>query len=452
MKNLVLFLCLLAVVACKPEIKEPEGEILKIQEITTKKGISIWLVEDKLHPIIAMRFTFQGAGAINETVKTQGTARLLSNTMDEGAGDLDSQAFQKELSDHSITLRFSSDRDDFGGSLKTLNRHQDKAFDLLKLSVSNPRFDEEPLARMKQANISRIQSAKGEPDWIRSRLSNDIFYKDHPYALNAGGTISTLKNITVDHLRAYHKTQLTKDRLVISIVGNIDAKTAAEKVDAIFESLPNGEKSDAPQSFDIKNQGQTFIYDKDIPQSLVTVALPGIEKIDPDYYTFKVMNIIFGGGGFGSRLMEEAREKRGLTYGIYSSMVHKKYTNEFIVSVSTKNESAQEMVTLIRDEMIKMVEGASEEEIEKAKAYLNGSLSLSLTSTDQISSIVQQMNLYHHIHYLDDYNDLINAVTKDDVIRVAKRILKPEAMVTIIVGQPENIENFKSLDSLPNVE
>lgn len=451
MKSLVLFLCLF-IVACKPDIKAPEGDILKIQEITTKKGISLWLIEDDLHPIISMRFTFKGAGAINETNETQGTARILSNTMDEGAGNLTSQEFQKKLSDHSVTLRFSSSRDNFDGTLKTLNRHQDTAFDLLKLAINTPRFDEEPLARMKQANIARIQSSKGNPDWIRARLVNDIIYKGHPYALNSGGTISTLNAITADDLRAYHKAHLTRNKLIITIVGNINAEMAAKKVDEIFGTLPEGTKSKIKSDFKLQSSGQNFVYNKDIPQSMITVTLPGIDKKHPDYPALRVMNIVFGGGGFGSRLMEEAREKRGLTYGIYSGMAHKEYVDEFSISVSTKNESAREMVDLIREEMVKMPQGVREEEINKAKSYLIGALSLSLTSTDSIANVIQGMQLQDDIKYLDAYKDRINAVTANDIIRVAKEILKPEDMTTIIVGKPNNLEGFVSLDTLPNVE
>jgi len=456
MRLIVLCLCLF-ITACKPEskteISEPEGDILEIQRVTTKQGIEVWLVEDASHPIIAMRFTFKGAGAINETAETQGTARILSNTMDEGAGDLSSVAFQKELSDHSITLRFSSGRDNFGGQLQTLSRHKEKAFDLLKLAINAPRFDEEPLDRMKQSNISRIQSSKSKPDWIRARLTNDIIYQGHPYALNSGGTISTIENITADNLRDYHKTHLTKNRLVISVVGDIDAKTLAKQIDEIFGDLPETGQENERDDFVLQNAGKNFVYEKDIPQSLVSLILTALKKDDPDYYGLKVMNIIFGGGGFGSRLMEEIREKRGLTYGIYSGTAYQNYSNIFKISSSTKNESAKEMIDIIREEMIKMTEGVTTEEISKAKAYITGALPLSMTSTTAIAGMVQNLRIDDRdINYLDQFADNINAVTAEDIIRVSERILTPEKITTIIVGQPTNIPNAKMLDQLPNVE
>jgi zinc protease len=439
--------------ACKPEISKPEGDILEIQRVTTKQGIEIWLVEDNSHPIIAMNFTFKGAGAINETDETQGTAHLLSNTMDEGAGDLTSQEFQKALSDHSITLRFSSGRDNFGGRLKTLSRNQDKAFELLKLAINEPRFDEEPLQRMKQSNIARIQSNKADPDWIRARLVNDIIYQGHPYARNSGGTLSTIEKISSDDLRKYHKEFLTKDRLVISVVGDIDPETLAKKIDTVFGDLSENKTQETREDFNLQNTGKTFIYKKDIPQSLITMVLPSIKKTDPDHYALKVMNMIYGGGGFGSRLMEEVREKRGLTYGIYSGPSYQNYTNSFRISSSTKNKSAAELIKIVRDEMLKMTEEIDEKEITKAKSYITGSLPLSMSSTDKIARIVQNLRLDNReTDYLDQFADNINAITAEDIKRVAKRILKPENMAVIIVGEPDNIEDFEILDDLPNVE
>lgn len=452
MRILILIFCFF-IAACKPDISEPEGDILEIQRVVTKENIEIWLVEDASHPIIAMNFTFKGAGAINEMQDTQGTARLLSNTMDEGAGDYSSQEFQKTLSDNSISLRFSSGRDNFGGSLKTLSRHQDKAFELLKLAVNKPRFDPEPVERMRKSNMARIQSDKGDPDWIAARLVNDVIYQGNPYALNSGGTLSTLAKVTPDDLRAFHDRFLTKDRLVISVVGDIDAKKAAAEVDKIFGALPNKKEVNKFTDIDLKNQGKIFIYKKNIPQSLITVTLPSIKQDDADYYAFKVMNVIFGGGGFGSRLMEEVREKRGLTYGIYSDDFYQKYASGFKISTSTKNESAKETLDIITAEMKKMVENVSDDEIEKAKSYIVGSLPLALTSTDKIANIVQNLQTDEKdIHYLDQFTDNINAVTAEDIKRITARILKPEIMSVVIVGQPDNIENFEILDNLPNVE
>ncbi len=438
--------------ACARE--ENKDKVLDIKKVVSEKGIEAWLVEDHSLPVIALQFTFKGAGTINESAEKQGLVRLLSNTMDEGAGDLTAQQFQKALGDHSISLSFSAGRDDFSGSLKTLTRHKDKAFELTKLAVNNPRFDEEPLERMLQANMARIRTSMGDPDWIAARLFNDIIYEGHPYALNSGGTLSSLPKITADDLRHFHRKFLTRDRLVVGVTGDITADALKILLDDVFGSLKLGETSAAFEDIQPQNAGQIFVYEKDIPQSIISVTLPAMKINDPDYDVLRVMNYILGGGGFGSRLMEEAREKRGLTYGIYSGTAHQNHVDIMKVSTSTKNQSAKEMIDIIKAEMTKITsDPVSENELADAKSYLIGSLLLSMTSTDKVASILASLQADDRpIDYLDEFENKINAVTIDDIQRVAKRVLTSKNMTTIIVGKPEGLSGVIQKDSLPNVE
>ncbi|HPF79204.1 MAG TPA: pitrilysin family protein, partial [Alphaproteobacteria bacterium] len=431
-----------------------KDRILDIQEVTSPKGIKAWLVEDKDLPIISLQFSFKGAGAVNNSPEKQGLSRLLSNTMDEGAGDLTSQEFQKVMSDNSISLSFGSGRDDFGGRVETLSRNKEKAFELLTLALTKPRFDEEPLQRMKLANITRIRSSMGDPDWIEARLFNDLAYEGHPYALNSGGTISTLESITAEDLRQFKKDFLTKDRLVVSAAGDISPKELAKVLDQIFGDLPATGKQNAIKDIALQNTGKTFLYKKDIPQTLISVALPSFDRQDPDYYALMVMNHIYGASGFGSRLMEEAREKRGLTYGIYSGMAVQDYISTFSVSTSTKNATAKEILQIIKDEMAVMKkEPVSEQELIDAKAYIIGSMPLSLTSTSSIADIALDLQLKgRSITYLDDFPEKIQAVTAEDIKRVSARILNPETMLTVMVGSPEGIKNAVIKSTLNNVE
>ena len=472
------FLCLFLLTACLPEkdstpepkkqvevqkeqlgtqetnTQQDDERILDIQEVTSAQGVKAWLVEDHNLPIIALHFSFRHVGAAQDNKDKQGLARLLSNTMDEGAGDLPSQEFQKTLSDNSISLFFSSGRDNFGGTLKTLSRNKDTAFNLLKLALTEPRFDAEPVERMKQANISRIQSSKGNPDWINARLFNDVAFTDHPYALNSGGTLSTLKNITTDDLKQRHKTSIRKDNLVIGVAGDITPNELKTLLDNIFGDLPNAPLDNSTKELTLQNQGKTYLYKKDIPQTIITASLPSIKETDPDYYALRLLNFIYGGGGFGSRLMEEAREKRGLTYGIYSSLQNQDYINLLTVSTSTKSKSVQEMMGIIKHEMDTIKNTTvSEETLQNAKSYMTGSMPLGLTSTDKIASVLLSLQLNERsLNYLDELKNNINKVTTDDLTRVAKRVLDPSKLLTVMVGQPKNIENAIELKELPNVE
>lgn len=429
-------------------------KFLDIREIKTPSGLTVWHVEDHSLPIIAVRFFFMDAGAARDPDDKQGLARMVSNTMDEGAGDLDSQAFQKALSDHSITLLFDAPRDGFGGELKTLSRHKDKAFELLELAINKPRFDTEPVARMRDGNISRIKSSLSEPEWMAARLLNDRAFEGHPYAKNSGGTLTSLTAITPEDLRAFKEAHLTRDRLLIAAAGDIKADELAAAMDKVFSSLPAKASSPALPDTKISNGGKVYTYAQDIPQTMIEIMLPAFGEQDPDHYALEVMNYIYGGAGFGSRLMEEAREKQGLTYGIYSGVQNMSHTDVFSISTSTKNESAQTMLSIVRQEMERMKkEFVSDKELQDAKSYITGSMPLSLGSTENIAENVLSLRIHGlPIDYLDRFAEKIRAVTPADVQRAAQRVLIPEKAVTILVGKPEGVEQVEVVKELPNVQ
>jgi zinc protease len=433
---------------------ETQGELLEIQSIETAKGIKIWLSEDHSLPIVTLNFRFLQAGATYDAPEKQGATQVLSNTLDEGAGELDSTAFQRELQNNSISLSFQNSRDTFGGSLKTLTRHTDKAFKLLKLAITEPRFDEEPVARMVAANRSRIKSSLSNPSWKAARIMNDKAYEGHPYSLNSGGTLSTLETITADDLRQIMKERFNRKNLVITAAGDITAKELSKKVDAIFGDLPLETERPDLSHINVQNGGKIYVYNEDIPQSIIVMKQDGVRRSDPDYYAATLMNMILGGGGFGSRLMEEAREVRGLTYGIYSQLNDSRYSESFVVQTSTKNETAQEMVTLIQDEIRKIAsEGVTEQELMDTKSYLIGSMPLNLVSNSQISSVLLSIRLDElPLTYLDDRETLINAVTSEDIQVIANKMLTAENITTVIIGNPVLDAEFETLETLPNVD
>ncbi len=427
---------------------------LPIEEITTPKGIKVWVVKDNSLPVISLKFLFVDSGSANDPENLQGLARLLSNTLDEGAGELDSQNFQKALADHSITLTFSAGRDSFGGDVKTLSRHQDKAFELLTLALNKPRFDPEPVARMKDGNLTRIKSSMSEPDWMAARLINDRAFGTHIYAKNSGGTLSSLPRITPEDLRTFKNTYLTRDRLLIAAAGDINTQTFGATIDKAFGDLPAKGPEVTTKDFTLANQAKTFLYDQDIPQTFIEIMIPSFDNKDKDFFALKVLNYIFGGAGFGSRLMDTVREKGGLTYGIYSNLQDYRYGDVLGISTSTKNESAKEMLSLIQTEMTNLQNTeVSAKELQDAKSYLTGSMPLALTSTDDIAEMILSLQFQGLPQdYLDHYKDYINAVTPADIQRVAKRVLNPSTMVTALVGKPQTIENAESVKELPNVQ
>jgi zinc protease len=428
--------------------------VLNIQEVTSPGGIKAWLVEDHSVPVIALNFGFKGAGTLLDPADKQGLARMVSNTMDEGAGDLDAQAFQKELRDQSISLSFSATRDDFTGSVKTVNDHKDRAFELLKLALTQPRFEAEAIERMREANESRIRSSLSDPDWIAARILNDTIFEGHVYAQNSGGTLSTLKAITAEDIKAFHKNYLGKNNLVVAVAGDVTADELGRALDAVFGDLPVVTLPPVPAVKDQKNTGSVFLYSKDIPQSIIQIVQPGIDHRDPDYHLAQVMNFVLGSSGFGSRLTEEIREKRGLTYGIYSSFMSMRYFDGLSVNTSTENKNAGTMLDLIKKEWATMKAAPiTAKELQDAQTYLIGSLPLSLTSTDDIADLMLGLRLDElPIDYLDAREQAIRSATPADILRVATKILDPDKMTVILVGKPEGVPEATTITTIPNAE
>jgi len=452
MKRIVLLF--IAVLFILPTQLSASERVLDIQEVKSSKGINTWLVEDHSLPIITIYYAFAGAGAAGDDIEKQGLARMASNTMDEGAGEMKSHEFQKMLEDNSISLGFQSSRDNFTGILKTLTKNKELAFSLAEMAVTRPRFDKEAVDRMRQANVARIKSSLSNPNWVAARIMNDTIFAGHPYSFNSGGTLSTLENITSEDLHKFATSRLALSNLHVAAVGDISAEELKLVVDEIFGKLPKRARLRNAGNLKLRYPGTVNLFKRDIPQTIIQITQPGIDRSNPDYHIAKVMNYILGGGGFGTRLTVSARERRGLTYGIYSYLQGMEKTDIIGLQTSTKNENLSEMMHIIKSEWKKMAsEPVSDEELKTAKSYLIGSLPLSLTSTSSIAQTMLSLMLDDMpIDYLDKRKIAIDKVTKEDVLRVASDLLDVDKMTTVLVGQGEGVDVTRVIDVLPNVE
>ncbi|MBL4907728.1 MAG: insulinase family protein, partial [Sneathiella sp.] len=293
------------------------ADAIEIQELTTPGGIKVWLVEEKSIPIVSMEVAWHG-GSSMETPDKAGLAYLVASTMDEGAGDLDSRAFQKQLSDLAISLKFDASKDSFQGSLKTLSKNKEVAFTLFGLALNNPRFDEEPVERIRNQILIDLNRKLSDPNSLAGRAWFKAAFPGHPYSVPTKGTIDTMKSITQADLKSFKDRQIAKDNMVISVIGDIGKAELGVLLDKIFSGIPNNaDLSPVPDVPPIQ-KANIQVIDQDIPQSVVIFGGAGIKRDDPDYFAAYILNYILGGGGFESRLTKEVREKRGLVYSIYS--------------------------------------------------------------------------------------------------------------------------------------
>jgi zinc protease len=412
----------------------------RVQHVVSPGGVVAWLVEDYAVPLVAMDYSFHG-GAAQDPQGKAGAASLLAGMLDEGAGDLDAEAFHRALDDHAIRLSFNAERDDFGGRLQTLSRHTGKAFELLALAVNAPRFDAAPLERVRGQINAMLKRESKEPDAMAAQAWRRAAWPGHPYSRASRGELGEVDAVTRGDLIALHKKLLARDTLKIAVVGAIDAATLAGHLDAVFAGLPQKSELTPVPAVEAAGLGQRIVVDFDVPQANIRFGRPGIARRDPDYISAMVVNHILGGGSFTSRLFQEVREKRGLTYSVYSSLTTADSSPSLIGATSTKNERAGEALAVIEAECVRLAsEGPTEDELDKAKKFIVGSYALRFDTSTKIAGHLQQLQREgFDADYLDRRNAEVAAVTLEDARRVAKRLIGDGRMLVAIVGRPEGL-------------
>ncbi|WMS44847.1 pitrilysin family protein [Acuticoccus sp. MNP-M23] len=411
---------------------------IDIQEVTSTRGITAWLVSDDTVPVVAVDVAFEGAGSAQDPEGKAGRANILASLLDEGAGDLDSVAFQTALQDNAVRLGFESSRDDLYGDMRALTSSVEKGFDLLALALTEPRFDDEALNRMRAQVITGLRRDINDADAVVSDLWARTAFPGHPYGTPSSGTIESVSALTREDFVEAHRNVIAKDNLFVAVVGDIDAETLKGLLDKAFGDLPDHANLTAVADIE-PAAGVTVSESLDTPQTSIRFGGVGIERDDDDFIPAFVMNHILGGGTFSSWLFDEVREKRGLAYSVYSYMAPYEHTAIFGAGTATRNDQAEEAIKVILSQFEKMAtEGPTEDELAAAKAYLTGSYALRFGSS---ASIARQLLFLQTeglgMDYIDNRNDLINAVTLDDVRRSARRVFGDTPPTVAIVGPSE---------------
>ena len=408
----------------------------EIQDLTSPSGQSFWLVEEPSIPIVSIELGFHGGTRLDPDGK-EGLGNFAMGLMNEGSGELDAVAFSNRSDDISARIGFSVGQDATEVSGLFLVETLDEGVDLMALALSSPRFDPEPIERVRNQILSGIAQNETDPNSIASKTWFARAFPDHPYGRTSDGTVETINAITLEDLQAAHKQLLTRADLKIAIVGAVDATRAGEIVDRLIADLPEGEVAPVALAETLPPPG-VHVVEQDVPQSVAIFGHTGLMRDDPDFIPAFVMNYVLGGGSFSSRLMEEVREKRGLAYGVYSYLSTRDGAGLYMGSVSTANERIAESIDVIKAEWARLAtEGLTEEDLQKAKTYLTGSFPLRFDSNSKIANylLFAQMEGLG-LEYINTRNGLIEAVTLEDISRVAARVLKPEALSFVVVGKP----------------
>jgi len=410
-----------------------------IERVVSDGGIEAWLVHEPAVPLIAVDFAFVG-GAAQDPAGKAGTANLAASLLDDGAGDLDSKAFQDRLERKAIEMSFSAGRDNIRGSLRTLVENRDEAFDLLRLSLTAPRFDASDVELNRAQIMSMLRRETTSPGDIANKRWWETAFEGHPYGRPVSGTLESVPNITVADLKAYAQRTVTRQNLKIAVVGDIDAGTLKPLLDRVFGALP--EKSDLVPIENATPQGlgRRIVVSLDVPQTVVDFGGPGLARKDPDFMTAYIVNHILGGGSFSTRLYQEVREKRGLVYSVSDSLVWLDHAALFLGGTATRSDRAGATVDLIEKEIHRLAEsGPTAAELADAKNYINSSFALNLDTSSKIAALLVQLQLDNlGIDYITRRPAMIESVTLDDARRVAKRLLDNGLLVTV-VGKPEGV-------------
>ena len=415
----------------------PARAEIEIQEVVSPGGITAWLVEEHSIPFVALELRFRGGGTLDLPGK-RGATNLMVGLLEEGTGDMDARDFARATEELAGQFGYRAFDESIALSARFLTENRDEAIALFRKSVVEPRFDQVSIDRVREQVLTGIRSDAKDPNRIASAKFDALAFGDHPYGSSMDGTEESVSALTRDDIVAAHQGALALDRIYVSAVGDITAEELGALLDSLLAGLPEtGAAYAGPADFNLAG-GQTVV-DFATPQSVALFGHEGITRDDPDFFAAFILNTIMGSGGFDNRLMEEVREKRGLTYGIGTYLISMDQAELYLGSVASANDRVMQAVDVVRAEWARMAaEGPTPKELEAAKAYLTGAYPLRFDGNAAIANILVGMQMDDlGIDYIAGRNDKVRAVTLEDIKRVAARLMRPEDLHFVIVGQPQ---------------
>lgn len=417
----------------------PAAANIEIEEVTSPGGIEAWLVEDPSIPFVALEFWFMGGAALDPADR-RGATYLMTGLLEEGAAGMDAQEYAEAVEGLAASFEFDSFRDSVTVSARMLSQNRDAAADLLRAALVEPTFDPAAIERVRGQVLSIIEGNARDPSDIASSTFGAMAYGDHPYGSPQEGTTESVAALTRDDLVAVHRGALTRGRVAVGAAGDITPEELGLLIDRILGDLPQ----DAPPRPDpvaIDLAGGVTVVEFPSPQSVAYFGHAGIARDDPDFFAAFVLNQVLGGSGFRSRLMEEVRVERGLTYGIGSFLSLADLSPALLGQFSSSNDLVAEAIEVVRAEWADLAtNGITQEELDAAVRYMTGEYPLRFDGNERIAGILAAMQADDMpADYIVNRNAYVEAVTLEDVRRVAARLLRPEALHFVVVGQPQGL-------------
>ncbi len=411
---------------------------VEIQSWVSPQQARVLLVEAHANPMLDVRIDFD-AGSRRDPSGKEGLAVMVAGLLDAGAGSLDEEAIQRQLASSAAQLNGFADVESAGLRLRTLTRPAllQRAMELAASELSRPRFAAAALQRERQRAIDSLQQRQEDAAAMADIMLRQRMYGSHPYGKPAFITVKSLQAIQQDDLRAFWRQHYRAASAVVSIVGDISRPAAEKLVNDLLKDLPTGNTT-LPAIPDVAVKAAAAPLQLSLPgsQTHIVLGMPVLKRDDPDYYALIVGNYILGGGGFDSRLMQELRSRRGLTYGVSSHFTPLQQAGPFIIALATRNAEAATALQATREVLNKYIEnGPSTAELQQAKANIIGGFPLRYDSNGKLLPYLATMGQYQlPLSYLQDYPRAVAAVTTAQIRDAWRRRIVMQQMQIVTVG------------------
>lgn len=420
------------------------------KRIVLENGMVLLLSERHTIPSVTINMLIK-AGQVVEPSDKGGLAFLTAGLLTEGTKRRTASQVAEEIEFVGGSIGASGGDDSVSVNLTVLKKDLDLGFDILSDILINPGFPDDEIKRKVKETKAAIEKQKDDPSEVAGKEFARLLFGEHPYGRPVEGTPETLDKITRGDIMKFHADYYAPNNAIMAVVGDV---TEEEIVSRLNRYLKEWGRKDLPKVVfpPVKPPKHKIVkpVDKKITQANIVLGHIGVERENPDYYAAYVMNYVLGGGGFTSRLMDNIRDTKGLAYDVHSYFSPMKYSGTFNIGVQTKNESAKTAIDEALKEMERIrKEPVSDKELEDAKAYLTGSFPLRLDTNGKIAGMLTAVEFFNlGMDYPDRYPKIINALTKNDILMAARKYLKPDSYILVVVGDTGKA-GIKGMPAMP---
>lgn len=424
------------------------------EEKTLANGLRVVVIEQHENPSLSLQLLVPGGKVYSPPAKA-GLADATAALMREGTQTRSSQQIAETIDAIGGTLDTASSLESGFVSVNVTSDQLDLGLDLLSDVVLRPSFPAEELERWRNQTLSGLQIQQSDPSYVATAAFQRLVLGDHPYGWPASGTVESVRGLTRDDLVAFHLRQYVPNEAILAVVGDVKAADAFARVERAFGGWAKGEASSVPK-VDVQPKRRIVVIDKpDSVQTEIRVGQPGIAYRDPDHYIADVYDSVLGGSP-SSRLYEEVRRKRALSYGANSEFRMPTQAGWFLATTYTKTESTVEALGVVLDVLEAMDDQpVPAEELAQRKTYITGAFPLEIETPGGIAAkVLEALKFGYGKEYLESYRERIDAVTAEQMRSFAQKRIQPDRMLIVLVGNAKTFsadleKRFGKFETIP---